>query len=207
MRHLVLKNPVSPIHVNQRFGEDPVTYKQFGLAYHNGIDLRTAHGQPVYAAHDGFATYSIDEGSGHWIGLLGAEKCLMGVHGEAYPRTVYLHLCDGEKEPRFISPIYKKKNVKVKAGDLIGYADNTGFSSGDHLHFGLKPSDKKGNALFYKNGTKGAVDPWPFLEGVQPESTEVRYEEALTNLYRSGLPAPIRWMAERILKRKYGKGN
>lgn len=168
---LVLKNPVTPIHVNQKFGEDPVTYKRFGLAYHNGVDLRTAHGQPVVASHDGLATYSIDESSGHWVAVLGLEKVLAGVYGECYPRTVYLHLCDGAKEPKFISPLYKKKNVRVRAGDVIGYADNTGFSSGDHLHFGLKPSDRQGNALFPKNGVRGAVDPYPFLEEA-PERVE-----------------------------------
>lgn len=161
---MILKNPVIPVGINQPFGVDKKTYSRFGLDGHNGLDLWTFHGQPVYAAHDGVATYDVDVNSGHWVSVLGTSKCLMRGYGEGYPRTVYLHLCDGEKEPKFISPLYKKKKVPVKAGQLIGYADNTGFSSGDHLHFGFKPSDKKGASLYPDNGFKGAVDPYPFLE-------------------------------------------
>jgi len=41
----------------------------------------------------------------------------------------------------------------VKAGDIIGYADNTGkMTTGDHLHFGLKfLDDQNFNSLNYNN--------------------------------------------------------
>lgn len=159
---LVLQAPVIPIHINQPFGGNKETYKQFGLGGHNGLDLRSYHGQPVYAAHDGLANYEIDNSGGHGVDILSTVK-----YNEGYARTRYWHLCDPKKEPQYKSPIQGRKNVKVKAGDLIGYADNTGFSTGDHLHFGLKWADKKGATLNYSNGFKGAVDPKPFLKETQ----------------------------------------
>jgi hypothetical protein len=69
-------------------------------------------------------------------------------------------------------------NVKlgdyVRKGDFIGLADNTGFSSGDHVHFELKPvsfttpvnktKDSDLTNTLQTNGYYGAVDPYPYLE-------------------------------------------
>ncbi len=70
--------------------------------------------------------------------------------------------------------------MPIKRGDLIGFADNTGFSTGDHLHFGLKPiktanggpispedATDVGNYqnLEQLNGYAGAIDPSPYYLG------------------------------------------
>ena len=203
MKTLLLASPVKKLSINQVFGVNKATYQKFGLAGHNGIDCRALHGDPVYASHEGIANYEVDKSGGHGVDLVSTEEYKMGEHGVAYARTRYWHLVDPKKEPKLASPIYGKKNVKVKGGDLIGYADSTGFSTGDHLHFGLKPTDKKGNPLFFSNGFKGAVDPQPFLNKIP--NTTVSYEEAMTTLYRSGLPKPILLMALAVLKLKYWK--
>ena len=63
-----------------------------------------------------------------------------------------------------------KPGQLVKAGDIIGYADNTGASTGDHLHFGIKPVYKGEKDWEWwnaeqENGFKGAIDPDPFFNG------------------------------------------
>lgn len=166
-----LTNPVNPVAINQKFGGDKARYAQFGLDGHNGLDFRALHGQPVYAAHEGLANYEVDSSQGHGVDIVSTQTYDLGNFGTAYVKTRYWHLANPVTEPKYASPIYGRKNVKVKAGDIIGYADNTGFSTGDHLHFGLKPQGKNSKGfynLFPNNGYKGAVDPLPFLAETTP---------------------------------------
>lgn len=185
--------PITPFVVNQPFGVNPATYAQFGLKGHNGIDLRAFHGQPVYAAHDGTAYFESDANQGEGVVVISNQTCNYDVDAcvftfnlqkpEVFWKSVYWHFCDELKDPKFVSPVlkYQRANngagMEVKAGDLLGYADNTGFSTGDHLHFALKPI-KKGNPnpqdatddtpgqwvnVSPNNGFLGGIDPAPYL--------------------------------------------
>lgn len=166
---LILAFPLKEISINQLFGKNNLTvYKDMGFLGHNGIDFHAVHGTPVYASHDGFASFQIDNKGGHGVVLV-TDKEYEYNEGTALYKTIYWHLCDGLKEPKFASPFQDKTGFTlVKTGDLIGYADNTGVSTGDHLHFGLKPVKKGENWGFYSNlendnGYFGAIDPFPFL--------------------------------------------
>ena len=162
--------PIKPIHVNQPFGNVLPVYTAMGLQGHNGIDFMAAHGQPVYAAHDGNAYWESDGASGEGVVLCSTET--FDYNGKQVKfKTIYWHLADPVKEPNLKSPIYGNNIVPVKTGDLIGYADNTGMSTGDHLHFGLKagePNEPDGQFinLDSTNGYFGAIDPQPFLNGM-----------------------------------------
>lgn len=83
------------------------------------IDIGAARGTPVYATHDGTAT-AYDYGvSGYGIYVVIESKV------SEFDRTIYAHL---------LSTSFSG-TMEVKAGDLIGYVNNTGHSSGDHLHY------------------------------------------------------------------------
>lgn len=177
--NLSLKYPVTPVFFNQKFGEKSPVYTAEGMMGHNGIDFKAFHGQPVYATHDGQATFQIDAGGGHGVVLITNEQFDYN-GGQAYFKTIYWHMVDGLKEPKFQSPIADKTGfVPIKIGDLLGYADSTGVSSGSHLHFGLKPvipGENLGNwdNVSQTNGYFGAIDPMPYffdIEALQDQLT------------------------------------
>lgn len=168
--------PVKPKFINQSFGNKDQKYTSLGLQGHNGIDLRAYHGQPIYAAHTGTAFYQIDSSGGHGV-VIRTNVPYEFEDGEAFFKSIYWHLADSAKEPSLKSPVEGNSGMQVKVGDLIGYADNTGLSTGDHLHFGLKPQGVgEGNGDWYNvaqnNGYLGAIDPSPYLNGYYAEDSQ-----------------------------------
>jgi murein DD-endopeptidase MepM/ murein hydrolase activator NlpD len=158
-----LNNPV----ITQVFGANGWFYNkpQFGnIIGHNGIDFNAYRGQPIYATHDGLASYQVDSSAGHGVVIISKDNTF---------KTIYWHLCDPLKYPEFQSPIANKGFVNVCNGDLIGYADNTGASTGDHLHFGFKFVVKGENNWTWmntdqNNGYNGAIDPMPYFDKSTP---------------------------------------
>lgn len=181
---LQLSSPVTPFSVNQGWGLNGAYYQANGIGIigHNGLDLMAYHGQPVYAAHDGTAFYEIDDGQGHGIVII-SDQPYDYKGGQAFFKSIYWHLADPVKERQYDSLIYHHGansgvGTPVKRGDQIGWADSTGLSTGDHLHFGLKPiqngaAPSIGDApdvgigawvnIEAGNGYAGAIDPTPYL--------------------------------------------
>ena len=113
----------------------------FGLKGHNGLDIAYDDGTEVFAMHDGVLDFEQDEYKG-----LGAV-----VAAEGY-KTILWHL------KSFVGA-----NRAVRRGELIGYGDNTGYSTGPHLHLGLKLLDLSGQTLNKDNGYWGFIDPTLYL--------------------------------------------
>lgn len=161
MKRLELYYPVKPLYVTQGFGGNLITYERFGIIGHNGIDYLAIHGQPVYATHDGTVVYAgMDSAEGVGV-VLRTNQEFTYENGYGFFKTVYWHL---------INNIPVRMGQSVKAGDIIGYADNTGYSTGNHLHFSLKPQIKGENDWTWENieqnnGFKGAIDPTPYFNG------------------------------------------
>jgi murein DD-endopeptidase MepM/ murein hydrolase activator NlpD len=169
MSKFELYYPVSPAIINQPFGNVMAVYTAMGIKGHNGLDMIASHGQPIYAAHDGNAYWENDGSAGQGV-VICSNDTFDYNGGQSKMKTIYWHMCDPIKEPKFKSPIYGDVIVPVKRGDLIGYADNTGISTGDHLHFGLKPGlPGEPDAQFINsepsNGYNGAIDPTPYFNG------------------------------------------
>ncbi len=138
--------PIRPIYVNQPFGANQNSfYAESGLKGHPGIDFQASYGQPVYAAHDGECFPQIDSHGGNGVRLNGKDFC-----------TIYWHLVQDNA--------VVKTFQMVKAGDLLGYADNTGQSTGTHLHFGLRFNNEP-----LTNGYDGFTDPQPYFNGQYAE--------------------------------------
>lgn len=190
MKEKFLYQPVSPFRVGQYFGEDraclseadnktvivketnatcpPGTRSLYSRTNgHNGLDIQANRWQPVYASHDGIVTEvqtEIERGLG--VGIVSNEqRYFEEVGAKSHYKTRYWH---------FIA-IDVHLGEKVKAGDLIGYADSTGYSAGDHLHFELKPVTIEGQwpdgrpvyfNTIQNNTHLGAINPLPYMENV-----------------------------------------
>jgi hypothetical protein len=139
----------------QGFGENPNLYRRWSLPGHEGVDFKAPINSQVYACADG-EVYLVHDGSGnHPYGIH-----IRILHQEGY-RTVYGHL----------NKALVGTGQFVRAGEVIGLADGTGNSVGNHLHLTLK-----------KDGATAAgltpypfdiIDPTPFLipvTGRQPSA-------------------------------------
>lgn len=87
--------------------------------FHNGVDLASPKGTPIYAAYDGVvvaADYSTTMGN-----------YVMIDHGSGL-YTIYMHA----------SKLEVKKDEIVVRGDTIAKVGSTGRSTGNHLHFSVR---------------------------------------------------------------------
>lgn len=164
MKKLELWWPVKPYGLNQGWGVNGEYYRKNGIDIlgHNGLDFYAPTGKNVRAAHDGEVTFTGYDGSaGLGVVLKTLEPFEYGGK-EVYFKTIYWHLLPGT--------VVVKPGQIVKVGDILAESNNTGFSSGSHLHFGLKPiarGEEKWSwfNLEQKNGYWGAIDPTPYFTG------------------------------------------
>lgn len=104
---------------------DPFTGE---LGFHQGLDISTEKGQPVYATADGqvsSASYTGDYGN------------LIVLHHDFGLATRYGHL----------SAFNVKPGTAVHRGDVIGFVGSTGRSTGAHLHYEILANGKLINPL------------------------------------------------------------
>lgn len=174
MYSLELFYPLKTVCVYQAFGMNPDKYEWLHLAGHNGVDFVAYHGEPVRAAHDGIVTYVGTDNNEGWGVVIRTEHQRYDQWGfPCYWKTLYWHLASPTcHEGQHDIPVHVGQKVRV--GDIIGYADNTGWSTGDHLHFGLKPiAQNEADDTWFnpeqKNGYLGAVDPAPYFKGTSAE--------------------------------------
>lgn len=128
--------------INQYFGANPAYYGQFGLPGHEGVDIFAPTGSRIFAVAPGTVTRVRTNPFGHNYGIhVNVE------HIEGY-QTTYAHM----KEARV------RLGQKIKAGHVVGLANDTGNSFGSHLHLTLKKKDAQ-----FANWPFNIFDPTPFL--------------------------------------------
>lgn len=97
---------------------------------HDGIDIGSKLGSPIYAAGDGEVIHAGLNG--------GYGKCVIISHGNGI-KSLYGHL----------SAIDVKVGDRVKRGQQIAKMGNTGTSTSAHLHFEVRINDVPVNPLQY----------------------------------------------------------
>ncbi|MCO5955079.1 M23 family metallopeptidase [Microbacterium yannicii] len=106
--------------------------------YHQGVDLLSSCGTPIYAAAAGVVKVSQESYGGYGVGV-----SIDHVIGGQQVNTLYGHMTYGSRQVSV--------GQSVSAGQLIGLVGSTGSSTACHLHFEV-----------HINGS--VVDPWAWLQ-------------------------------------------
>jgi murein DD-endopeptidase MepM/ murein hydrolase activator NlpD len=91
-------------------------------AFHRGVDISTAYGEPVVAPADGQVVYA------DFVNGYGRTTVLRHCHGIT---TLYGHLAS----------FAVIAGQEVRRGDVIGYVGLSGRSTGPHLHYEVRIND------------------------------------------------------------------
>jgi len=139
---------------------------------HHGTDFRARTGTPLLAVNVGKISFS------DTLDTYGKVVKIRHVNGY---ESLYAHL----------SSIRVKKGDTVKRGQIIGYAGNTGRSTGPHLHFGLK-----------QHGVW--IDPMTVLSKKHLKLTRlkkfIKYENVMTQKYRTVEIKNVKENKEKLLR-------
>mgnify|MGYP001575099322 CR=1 FL=1 len=190
MRELQIYKPLSPFTGTQGFGQNlSPLYKELGLLGHNGFDAirgcvkgkcYETEGANVRAAHDGEVIFAgVDSAGGYFVELRTLEMFTDKKGVPYFWKTIYYHLR---------SSIKIKVGQRVRVGDILGLADNTGRSNGSHLHFGLKRIAQGVNewswvTLNSDNGYWGGVDPLPYFDQKTAYEWKIQFEQIMGSIW------------------------
>lgn len=125
--------------LTQGFGENPDMYARFGMKGHNGLDYGLPTGTQVLAPHSGKVIEAASDPTGYG-NYLKIESDIEG--------SVLAHLKTFEV----------KVGDQVNEGQLVAYSNNTGNSTGPHLHWGYYQFPRN-----RQNGYAGFIDQLPLL--------------------------------------------
>jgi murein DD-endopeptidase MepM/ murein hydrolase activator NlpD len=139
--------------------------------FHGGIDIADSRGTPIRASADGVITHvGWDQwGTRNWMVIIN--------HGGGLT-TWYAHM-RGKKMTDI------QKGVRVQQGDVVGYMDTTGMSTGVHLHWAVLKDGSYANPRDYvdglpsgprKNGQPGAAACEVWIANVASGATAVVLE-------------------------------
>jgi GH25 family lysozyme M1 (1,4-beta-N-acetylmuramidase) len=146
--------PIDKVYITQKFGENPAMYARYGMKGHNGIDFRTRFidsplgKRYVTAPQSGVITEIRDQGASGY-GKYVRMECEKDKDGNE--QHIFAHL----------KKAYVYIGQQIEQGDLIALTDNTGASTGSHLHWGYRPPGWK---RIYDNGFKGYIDQINFIQ-------------------------------------------
>lgn len=129
MSNILMLHPIDPANLTQGFGENPAIYAQFGLKGHNGLDYRTKYPDSTTGKRDVRAPF--------WGKVI--EAADQGKAGYGKFLRIELVNNNGQVVLGHLDSFKVKVGDSVTPGQVIAISDNTGFSTGAHLHFGYRP--------------------------------------------------------------------
>lgn len=158
-------------------------YQSLGMRGHNGIDRRCIYREKIHFDSPDFETKwdmyaELDGAQGMGIAVVSKTPVLRcrepGCPETHHIKRIYWHCAgvvadipaSGDDKELSVKELYLllageeriKIRSNVQAGDLLGFGDSTGASSGNHVHDATKWCDEKGDGIHSDNGYYGAFD-------------------------------------------------
>lgn len=130
--------------LTQQFGVNKANYIQFGLQGHNGLDYGLPLKTQIIAPHGGVVLEAASDPGGYGL-YLKIESATEG--------SVLAHL----------DSFQVKVGDTVVEGQPVGLSNNTGNSTGPHLHWGYYKIPRN-----RQNGFAGFIDQLPLITEVMP---------------------------------------
>lgn len=152
--------------ITSKFGEA----EAFRNHRHTGIDFSMPTGTELRSIRDGIVTQVND------LGNQNAGK-MIKIKWEDGHEAIYGHL----------SKFNVSEGQLVHKGDIIGYSGNSGFSTGAHLHFGLKEHGAFIDPSPYINDIQHMNDPTYLTQNIptEPLTVGTSISEILTQFINS----------------------
>ena len=156
--------PIEPFELTQSFGENPAAYARFGLKGHNGWDFKTKFPDTPNGFRNILAPwlskfYSQGNEGNDGFGLY--FETIIQLYSTW--KLTFAH-CNSIES-------FQTKNE----GETQAISDNTGNSTGSHLHLTVKKgslSNGKFNVDNYNNGYFGAIEPQIFFDELRKYKKE-----------------------------------
>ncbi|NNC72102.1 MAG: M23 family metallopeptidase [Sphingomonadaceae bacterium] len=120
-------SPITSYRMTSSFGTRSDPFGR-GRRRHNGLDMASPRGTPIYATADGIV------GRAQWVS--GYGKYVEINHG-------------GEIQTRYghMSQILVQPGARVTRGQMIGHVGSTGRSTGNHLHYEVRIEGRPVNPM------------------------------------------------------------
>ena len=139
--------------LTQGFGQNPSMYAKFGMKGHNGLDYGLPTGTQVVAPHSGKVIEATFDAGGYG-NYLKIENTKEG--------SILAHL----------QSFQVKVGDTVSEGQPVGLSNNTGNSTGPHLHWGYYPIPRDRT-----NGYSGCIDQLPLLTLIPSQDQQAVIDE------------------------------
>ena len=130
--------------------------------FHSGIDFKTQGvvGKPIQCVADGYICRATVRPGGYGLALyVMHDNGYMTVYGhlDSFPADIGRRIREYQYENECfpVDMTFAPGEYRLRRGDFLAFAGNTGYSFGPHLHFEVR--DSTGNVLY---------DPMPFYRDV-----------------------------------------
>ena len=153
-----------PLYLSGNFGELRSNH------FHGGLDFKTQQvsGKPLLAIADGYISKVTVTAGGYGNALyITHDNGYTSVHGHLdrfLPEIAALVREKQYREQSFVVTLeFGPEEFRVRQGDIVAYAGNTGYSFGPHLHMEIR-----------ETATNEPIDPLPFYKDKIADTTPPR---------------------------------